>query len=118
MGLRWGGVGWIGWVVVGVARGGFVSVASYATLAVVMAAVKAGLTVWVPSGWIEMRRSKRVCAVCGIWFMWGVWVLFMCRRRVLCAVRSAASWSPERVQWKVFCHENIFFCLWTTVTAA
>ena len=44
-----------------VARGGFVSVASYAFLAVVMAAVKVGLMVWVPSGWIEMRRSKRVC---------------------------------------------------------
>ena len=52
-----GGVGRIAFWVAG---GGFANVASYASLAVVMAAVKVGLMVWVPSGWIEMRRLKRV----------------------------------------------------------
>ena len=120
------GGGWWVWVLGGgigraafwVAGGGFASVASYVSLALVMAAVKVGLMVWVPSGCIEMRGWKRVRASCGIWFVRGVWVLLMCRRRVLCAVRSVASWRPERVQWNVFCHEKRFFCLCTTVTAA
>ena len=50
-----------GWVVVGAARGGFVSVALYASLAVVMAAVKAGLTVWVSHVSLKATTEKLKC---------------------------------------------------------
>ena len=56
---------------------GFGSVASYASFAAVMAATKVGFRVCVPSEWMVIRGSNRVCSFCGIWLVRGVWALLM-----------------------------------------